>query len=126
MSDADLEGWGRRPVTGDEPARPSTSPTEYKLLHYLLSNPRRVLTRNQILEHLWTCTSEGNVSVLEIYNGSRARGGICRPDRDTRVTQQGQIDRDLAWFSGILSGPFHKGSRRLPRSPACAGLIYDI
>lgn len=43
------------------------TPTEYKLLHYLLSNPRRVLTRNQILEHVWDYTFEGNASVLETY-----------------------------------------------------------
>ncbi|HEY4377218.1 MAG TPA: response regulator transcription factor, partial [Acidimicrobiales bacterium] len=28
------------------------TPTEYKLLHYLLANARRVLTREQILEHV--------------------------------------------------------------------------
>ena len=43
------------------------TPTEYKLLHYLLSNPRRVLTRNQILEQVWDYTFEGNASVLETY-----------------------------------------------------------
>lgn len=34
---------------------------------YLLSNPRRVLTRNQLLEHVWDYTVEGNASVLETY-----------------------------------------------------------
>jgi two-component system OmpR family response regulator len=43
------------------------TPTEYKLLHYLLSNPRRVLTRDQILEHVWDYTFAGNASVLETY-----------------------------------------------------------
>jgi len=41
--------------------------TEYKLLHYLLSNARRVLTRDQILEHVWDYTFAGNASVLETY-----------------------------------------------------------
>jgi two-component system OmpR family response regulator len=43
------------------------TPTEYKLLHYLLSNARRVLTRDQILEHVWDYTFAGNASVLETY-----------------------------------------------------------
>jgi two-component system OmpR family response regulator len=43
------------------------TPTEYKLLHYLLSNARRVLTREQILEKVWDYTFAGNASVLETY-----------------------------------------------------------
>ncbi|MCU1429096.1 MAG: two component transcriptional regulator, winged helix family [Actinomycetia bacterium] len=43
------------------------TPTEYKLLHYLLANARKVLTRDQILEHVWDYTFAGNASVLETY-----------------------------------------------------------
>jgi two-component system, OmpR family, response regulator len=43
------------------------TPTEYKLLHYLLANARRVLTRDQILENVWDYTFAGNASVLETY-----------------------------------------------------------
>jgi two-component system OmpR family response regulator len=43
------------------------TPTEYKLLNYLLANPRRVLTRDQILEQVWQYTFSGNASVLETY-----------------------------------------------------------
>ena len=43
------------------------TPTEYRLLHYLLANARRVLTREQILEHVWEYTFSGNASVLETY-----------------------------------------------------------
>ncbi len=43
------------------------TPTEYRLLHYLLSNSRRVLTREQILEAVWDYTFAGNASVLETY-----------------------------------------------------------
>jgi two-component system OmpR family response regulator len=41
--------------------------TEYRLLHYLLVNARRVLTRQQILEQVWDYTFAGNASVLETY-----------------------------------------------------------
>lgn len=43
------------------------TPTEFKLLRYLLANARRVLTREQILEHVWDYTFAGNASVLETY-----------------------------------------------------------
>jgi two-component system OmpR family response regulator len=43
------------------------TPTEYRLLHYLLLNARRVLTRDQILEAVWDYTFAGNASVLETY-----------------------------------------------------------
>ncbi|MGO9558735.1 MAG: response regulator transcription factor [Acidimicrobiales bacterium] len=43
------------------------TPTEYKLLHYLLSNARRVLTREQILERVWDYTFATTASVLETY-----------------------------------------------------------
>jgi two-component system OmpR family response regulator len=41
--------------------------TEFRLLHYLLLNARRVLTRTQILEHVWDYDFAGNASVLETY-----------------------------------------------------------
>jgi two-component system OmpR family response regulator len=43
------------------------TPTEYRLLHYLLSNARRVLTREQILARVWDYTFSANPSVLETY-----------------------------------------------------------
>ncbi|MGO8875090.1 MAG: response regulator transcription factor [Acidimicrobiales bacterium] len=43
------------------------TPTEYRLLHYLLSNARRVLTRDQILAQVWDYTFAANASVLETY-----------------------------------------------------------
>ena len=41
--------------------------TEYRLLRYLLSNPRRVLTRAQILDHVWEYDFAGDARVLETY-----------------------------------------------------------
>ncbi len=43
------------------------SPTEYKLLHYLLVNTGRVLTREQILDHVWSYDFEGDASVVDTY-----------------------------------------------------------
>src|SRR5262249_51274869 len=41
------------------------TPTEYRLLRYLLANAGRVLTRPQILDHLWDYDFGGDASVLE-------------------------------------------------------------
>jgi len=43
------------------------APSEYKLLHFLLANSRRVLTREQILTAVWDYDFAGNASVLETY-----------------------------------------------------------
>jgi two-component system OmpR family response regulator len=43
------------------------SPTEYKLLRYLLLNSGRVLTRAQILDHVWSYDFDGDSSVVETY-----------------------------------------------------------
>ena len=41
--------------------------TEYRLLRYFMLNPRRVLTRAQILEHVWEYDFGGDARVLETY-----------------------------------------------------------
>lgn len=43
------------------------SPTEYKLLHMLLSNTGRVLTRQQLLDHVWGYSFDGDSSVVDTY-----------------------------------------------------------
>jgi two-component system, OmpR family, response regulator len=43
------------------------TPTEYRLLHFLLANARKVLTRDQLLEGVWDYNFAGNASVLETY-----------------------------------------------------------
>ncbi len=41
--------------------------TEYRLLRYLLANARRVLTRTQILDHVWEYDFGGDAGVLDTY-----------------------------------------------------------
>ncbi|HEU0167371.1 MAG TPA: response regulator transcription factor [Chloroflexota bacterium] len=41
--------------------------TEYRLLRYLMANPQRVLTRAQIIEHVWEYDFEGEAGVLDTY-----------------------------------------------------------
>ncbi len=50
---------------GEEPIE--LTATEYRLLRYLMLNPRRVLTRGQILDHVWDYDFGGDARVLETY-----------------------------------------------------------
>ena len=43
------------------------SPTEYKLLYLLLTNTGRVLSRAQILQHVWEYDFDGDSSVVDTY-----------------------------------------------------------
>ena len=40
---------------------------EYDLLRYLMEHPRQVLTRQQILEHVWGCDFTGDSNIIEVY-----------------------------------------------------------
>ena len=72
--------------------------TEYRLLRYLLVNARRVLTRGQLLDHVWSYDFGGDAGVLETYvsylrkkidfvephliHTVRGVGYVLRPPRD--------------------------------------------
>jgi two-component system OmpR family response regulator len=43
------------------------SPTEFRLLRYLMLNPGRVLTRPQILDHVWDYDFGGSSTVVSTY-----------------------------------------------------------
>jgi two-component system OmpR family response regulator len=43
------------------------TPTEFKLLHYLMLNSGRVVSKAQILDRVWNYDFDGNANVVEIY-----------------------------------------------------------
>ena len=43
------------------------SPTEFKLLRYLMLNPNRVLSKTQILDHVWQYDWGGDANIVESY-----------------------------------------------------------
>jgi len=43
------------------------TPTEFNLLHYLLLNARRVVSKQQILDHVWHYDFDGDAAVVETY-----------------------------------------------------------
>jgi two-component system OmpR family response regulator len=48
-------------------ARIDLTPTEYKLLRYLMLNARRALSKAQILDHVWEYDFGGDANVVETY-----------------------------------------------------------
>ena len=55
------------------------SPTEFKLLRYLMMNPNRVLSKSQILDHVWEYDFNGDASIVESYI-SYLRRKIDKPE----------------------------------------------
>ena len=65
VGDMSLDPVARKAVRGSKTI--SLSATEFSLLEYLMRNTGRVLTRLQILEHVWQYDFDGNDNVLDVY-----------------------------------------------------------
>jgi two-component system OmpR family response regulator len=65
IADLELDQDAHRVTRAGQPV--TLSPTEYKLLRYLLLNAGRVLSRAQILDHVWAYDFDGDSSVVETY-----------------------------------------------------------
>jgi two-component system OmpR family response regulator len=63
--DLELDDETMRVTRGDRAIH--LSPTEFKLLRYLLLNRERVVSKTQILDHVWQYDFGGNASVVENY-----------------------------------------------------------
>jgi DNA-binding response OmpR family regulator len=68
---------------GDSPIE--LTATEYRLLEYLMQNPRRVLSRMDILEHVWGIDFNMNTKVVDVYI-NYLRKKVDR-DHDTKLIQ---------------------------------------
>jgi len=65
IADLEMDQRGHRVTRGGQPI--TLSPTEYKLLRYLMLNVGHVLSRTQILDHVWNYDFGGDASVVETY-----------------------------------------------------------
>jgi two-component system OmpR family response regulator len=65
FDDLELDEDTREVFRGGEPVE--LTDTEFRLLRYLMLNPRRALTRAQILDHVWQYDFGGDGRVLETY-----------------------------------------------------------
>jgi two-component system OmpR family response regulator len=64
-ADLELDDDAHRVMRGGTEV--ALSPTEYKLLRYLLVNQGRVLSKTQILDHVWEYDFGGDAGVVETY-----------------------------------------------------------
>ena len=67
VADLSMDDDAHRVIRGGEEV--SLSPTEYNLLRYLLVNNGRVLSKAQILDHVWKYDFGGDAGVVETYIG---------------------------------------------------------
>ncbi|MFI7245292.1 response regulator transcription factor [Streptomyces qinglanensis] len=65
VADLVLDEEAREVTRGGTPV--DLSRTEFELLRYLMSNPRRVLSKAQILDHVWSYDFGGRSHVVELY-----------------------------------------------------------
>ncbi len=65
FEDLELDEDTREVSRGGRPIE--LTATEYRLLRYMMINGRRVLTRSQILDHVWEYDFGGDARVLETY-----------------------------------------------------------
>jgi two-component system OmpR family response regulator len=65
FSDLELDEETREVFRGESAIE--LTPTEFKLLRYLMMNPRRVLSKAQILDHVWEYDFGGDANVVETY-----------------------------------------------------------
>jgi len=67
MSFADLELDEETHEVWKSGTQVALSPTEFNLLRYFLQNPGRVLSKAQILDHVWRYDFGGDANVVESY-----------------------------------------------------------
>jgi two-component system OmpR family response regulator len=65
FGDLELDEDTHEVARGERPI--DLTATEFRLLRYLMLNPRRVLTRSQLLDHVWNYDFGGDARVLETY-----------------------------------------------------------
>jgi two-component system OmpR family response regulator len=65
FEDIELDDDAHEVTRGGRPVE--LTATEYRLLRYFMLNPRRALTRTQLLEHVWDYDFGGDARVLETY-----------------------------------------------------------
>jgi two-component system response regulator TrcR len=65
VGDLRLDGAGRTVTRGD--ASISLTSTEFELLRFLMRNPGRALTRQEILRRVWNYDFGGRSSIVDLY-----------------------------------------------------------
>ena len=99
FADVELDDDTRQVRRGEEPL--DLTPTEFRLLRFLLQNPRRVLSKRQILDNVWNYDFGGDANVVETYvsylrrklDRVRAAADPHRSARRLRAARTGSLMR---------------------------------
>lgn len=83
VGDLELDEDTRRVRRGGEVV--DLTPTEYRLLRYLMINAEKVVSRRQILDHVWYYDCDGETGLVETYI-SYLRRKIDVADREPMIT----------------------------------------
>ena len=86
------------------------SPTEFRLLRYLMLNPGRVLTRAQLLDHVWDYDFRGSSTVVSTYV-AYLRRKLARYGPDLIHTQRA-VGYSLRCAARVVTRPASGGSGR--------------
>jgi two-component system OmpR family response regulator len=65
VADLELDPVGHQVLRAGRPV--ALSPTEFKLLEYLMANAGRVMSKKQIVDHVWAYDFGGDLSIVESY-----------------------------------------------------------
>ncbi|MDT5191469.1 MAG: two-component system, OmpR family, response regulator TrcR [Mycobacterium sp.] len=65
VGDLELDSLSREVTRGAVPV--SLTSTEFELLRFLMRNPRRALTRNEVLQKVWNYDFGGRSSIVDLY-----------------------------------------------------------
>jgi two-component system, OmpR family, response regulator TrcR len=65
VGDLKVDSASREVTRGGEPI--SLSSTEFELLRFLMRNPRRALSRTEILDRVWNYDFAGRTSIVDLY-----------------------------------------------------------
>jgi two-component system response regulator TrcR len=65
VGDLELDGASREVTRAGEPI--TLTSTEFELLRFLMRNPRRALSRNEVLHRVWNYDFGGRSSIVDLY-----------------------------------------------------------
>ena len=77
------------------------SPTEFKLLRYLMQNANRVLSKAQILDHVWEYDFNGDAGIVESYISYLRRKLDPLTDEQCGLVEPGLEGRDVVDRVGV-------------------------
>jgi two-component system OmpR family response regulator len=81
--------------------------TEFNLLRFFMLNPRRVLSKSQILQNVWHCDFGGSRNVVETYvSYLRRKLNAAGPPLIRTVRQAGyMLEPDVTLATGRATDP---------------------